>query len=302
MKIFITGGTGFVGTTLTRILADQGHEVTLLKRPAEAAGSIRAKASVLMGDPTVRGPWQARAAGHDVIINLAGASIFSRWTAQTKKLLLESRILTTRHLVEAIESAGGKSMTLLSTSAVGYYGFHHDEMLKETDPPGNDFLAKLADDWETEAFAAQRFGARVVACRFGIVLGRHGGALAQMMPLFKARLGSPLGSGEQWFSWIHEGDLARIFLFLLDTANMEGPVNCTAPFPVRNLELTKALGDALRVPTFLPAVPAFLMKIILGEFGDVLLKGQRVIPAKLLASGFEFQYPHIQEALADILK
>ncbi len=301
MKIFITGGTGFVGTTLTPVLSEQGHEITLLTRPTERVEPGRSGVSVIVGDPTVRGPWQERVAGQDALINLAGASIFSRWTRASKKLLRESRILTTRHLVEGIQAAGGRSISLLSTSAVGVYGFHGDEELSEEDLAGGDFLATLAADWEREALNARDLGARVVICRFGIVLGRRGGALGQMLPLFRTGLGSPLGSGKQWFSWIHEADLARIFLFLLEKPDLDGPFNCCAPHPVRNRELTKALGKALGRPTFLPPVPAFLMKAVLGEFGDVLLKGQRVIPRKLLAAGFEFRYPAIDQALGEIL-
>jgi hypothetical protein len=302
MKIFMTGGTGFVGTTLTRSLTENGHEVTILKRPSEKPAAIPAGASFLTGDPMVRGPWQSAVGRHDAVINLAGSSIFSRWTAESKRLLRESRLSTTRHLVEAMDTPRGGSMTLLSTSAVGFYGFHGDEILTEPDPAGTDFLARLAADWEAEAGQAQRFGARVVTCRFGIVIGRDGGALGLMVPIFKAWLGAPLGTGKQWFSWVHEADLARIFLFLLERSDIAGPVNCTAPAPVRNRELTRALGRALGVPTFLPPVPAFLLKLILGEFGSVILEGQRVIPAKLTAAGFAFHYPGIQEALDSVRK
>ncbi|MDD5168910.1 MAG: TIGR01777 family oxidoreductase [Syntrophales bacterium] len=299
MKIFMTGGTGFVGTTLTRRLTENGHEVTILKRPAEQPVDVPARASLLMGDPTARGPWQNEVANHDVIINLAGSSIFSRWTEESKKLLRESRLTTTRHLVEAMEGEKRRAMTLISTSAVGYYGFHGDEFLTENDPAGSDFLAQLAADWENEALQAEKLGVRVVICRFGIVLGRGGGALGQMIPMFKYWLGSPVGSGEQWFSWIHQDDLARIYLFLLSRPDITGPINCTAPKPVRNRELTEALGKALKVPVFLPPVPAFLMRLIMGEFGDVLLKGQRVVPDRLIANDFDFRYPQIQAALSE---
>jgi len=301
MKIFMTGGTGFVGTTLTRALTEKGHVVTLLKRPVENPRPLPAGASYLMGDPAVRGPWQERVADHDAVINLAGASIFSRWTREQKQLIRESRLQATRHLVEAMAAVAGRTLTLLSTSAVGYYGWHSDEILTENAGAGHDFLALLAADWEQAAFAARSGGVRVVVCRFGIVLGCQGGALGQMLPVFKAWAGSPLGSGNQWFSWIHEGDLARIFQWLLERPDLDGPVNCTAPFPVRNRELTEALAKALHVPAFLPAVPAWAMKLVLGEFGDVLLKGQRVVPEKLLAAGFEFQFPRIEEALKNIL-
>jgi hypothetical protein len=298
----MTGGTGFVGSYLSRFLLQDGHEVRILTRPGESRRSMPAGTEMIVGEPTSRGKWQEEVAEHDVVINLAGASIFSRWNEATKKQIRESRILTTRHLVEALGrgEAAGANRCLLSTSAVGYYGFHGDEMLTEDDQPGHDFLALLAADWEREAFAARKSGIRVVACRFGIVLGRDGGALGQMLPIFKMWAGSSLGSGEQWFSWIHERDLAEIFLFLIKRPDIEGPVNCTAPQPVTNKELTETLGKALSVPTVLPSVPEFMMKIAFGEFGNVLLKGQRVVPKKLQEAGFSFLYPTLRDALADL--
>jgi len=301
MKVFMTGGTGFVGANLTGTLLEAGHEVRILTRPGESRRSIPAGAEVVIGDPAVRGLWQERVADHDVIVNLAGASIFSRWNDARKKQLRSSRILTTRHLVEALGRGSGEGKLLLSTSAVGYYGFHGEEVLTENDPPGTDFLASLAADWEREALAARGLGVRTVICRVGIVLGKNGGALAQMLPLFKLWAGSPLGSGRQWFSWIHEGDLAEIFLFLMEHGEIDGPVNFTAPEAVTNEKFTKTLGEVLKAPTFLPAVPGFMMKLVLGEFGDVLLKGQRVAPHKLQDAGYAFLFPSLREALADLL-
>ncbi|MBN2284033.1 MAG: TIGR01777 family oxidoreductase [Deltaproteobacteria bacterium] len=303
MRIFMTGGTGFVGTTLSRDLAGKGHIVTILTRPGEVipAAAEPAMINFLTGDPTLKGKWQDEAARHDVFINLAGASIFSRWTEKTKKRIRESRIATTRNLVEALSRGGGSTKTLLSTSAVGYYGFHGDDTLKEDDPPGTDFLSTVARDWEQAAMKAVDYGSRVVICRFGIVLGRNGGALSQLLPLFKRWLGSPLGNGRQWFSWVHEKDLAAVYAFLLEREDIEGPINCSAPNPVRNRELTQALAEALEKPVILPSVPSFVLRALLGEFGNVLLKGQRVFPERLLERGFIFSFPTIQEALRDIL-
>ena len=188
-----------------------------------------------------------------------------------------------------------------STSAVGYYGFHEDEELTESSPAGGDFLARLASDWEAEAMRAKEKGARVVITRFGIVLGPNGGALGQMIPLFKFFLGGPLGSGRQWFSWVHLQDLTAAFLFLIGHPEISGAVNLCAPQPVRNRELGNAIGRVLHRPSFLPA-PGFMIEIILGEFGSVLLKGQRVIPRRLLDAGFRFSYPEIDEALHSIIK
>ncbi len=299
MKIFITGGTGFVGKNLASALIHEGHEVAILTRSAKGSERSPVGASLVEGDPTQKGKWQEAVKVEDIAINLAGASIFTRWSAKTKKLLLESRLLTTRNLVEAIE--GGRVKTLFSTSAVGYYGFHGDEFLTEESPPGKDFLAQLAQDWEKEAFRAKEKGCRVVITRFGIVLGEKGGALSQMIPLFQKYLGGPMGSGKQWFSWIQIEDLTRAFLFLLDHPEISGPVNFTSPNPVRNKILANALGKAMDRPSFLPT-PGLVLKLVLGEFGSVLLKGQRVIPQKLIKSGFQFRYPEIDQALERIIR
>ena len=302
MNIFITGGTGFVGTYLTKALTAQGHQVTLLTRAIKPGRPLPPGASFLEGNPKEPGPWQKAVAEHQAFINLAGASIFSRWTEDSKKEMRDSRILTTRNLVSALADRKGQETILLSTSAVGYYGFHEDEEITEETPPGSDFLALMARDWEGEARKAEALGVRVIRCRFGIVLGERGGALDQMIPLFSKGLGSPLGTGKQWFPWIHQRDLTQIFLFLLGKPGAAGPINCTAPNPVRNKELTRILAEVLGKPAFLPAVPGFMLKIIMGEFGDVLLKGQKVLPKKLIGLGFHYEFPELKEALHNLLK
>ena len=301
MKIFMTGGTGFVGRHLTRELTDQGHQITILTREIKSGRSLPQGARYLAGDPTRPGLWQEEVGAHDAVVNLAGASIFNRWTDEYKKLLRESRLLTTRNVVAALAARKGMETVLLNPSAVGYYGFHQDEGLGEESLPGDDFLATLARDWEQEAVKAVEWGVRVIRCRFGIVLGDRGGALDQMVPIFKKGLGSPLGNGKQWFSWIHQEDLSAILLFLIGQKEVSGPVNCTAPHPVRNVELTKTLAEVLGKPAFLPAVPGFMLKIIMGEFGDVLLKGQKVLPRKLLSLGYAFRFPFLKDALNDLL-
>ena len=209
MRIFITGSNGFVGTNLGRFLLNEGHEVTGLVR-SEAKGKTLPKgASYVVGEGTEPGKWQEAVSGHDVLINLAGVPIFQRWTYAYKKLLYDTRILTTRNLVDAIPAESGSSVTLLSTSAVGYYGFTGDEELGESSPPGDGFLATLALDWEGEAAKAREKGVRVVITRFGVVLGRDAGALAQMVLPFRLFVGGPLGNGRQWFSWIHIEDLCH---------------------------------------------------------------------------------------------
>ena len=299
MKVLMTGGTGFVGTSLSSRLVQDGHGVTILTRSSKDLSRSKPGISYLQGDPTVKGPWQENVKNFDAIINLAGASIFSRWTDDHKRAIRESRMGTTRNLVEAIPSSLDKKITLFSTSAVGYYGFHGDEELIEESPPGNDFLARLSIDWEGEALKAKEKGARVVITRFGIVLGEKGGALGQMVPLFKKFVGGPIGGGKQWFSWIHIKDLAEAFVFLMKHPEISGPMNLCAPNPVRNKDLAKTLGKVLHRPSFMPA-PGFMIKLVLGELGSVILEGQKAIPRRLLDSGFVFQYPNIDKALQSL--
>ena len=300
MKILITGGTGFVGTQLTFRLIQDGHQVTILTRSLKGTKGSSLGISYLEGDPTKKGPWQGAIKDRDAVINLAGASIFSKWTDEHKKALRESRVNTTQNIVEGIASHPERPFTLFSTSAVGYYGFCGDEELTEESPQGDDFLARMALEWEGEALKAREKGARVVITRFGIVMGEKGGALSQMIPLFKKYVGGPIGSGKQWFSWVHIKDLAEAFVFLLKHPEISGAVNVCSPNPVRNKDLAKALGKALHRPSFIQA-PAFIVKLVLGEFGSVILEGQRVIPKRLLENGFVFQYPDIEKALQGIV-
>jgi uncharacterized protein (TIGR01777 family) len=300
MKVFMTGGSGFVGTYLSKELARQGYEVTILTRKESPPASEDPRIRFLTGDPTIEGPWMAAAPEHDWIINLAGASIFTRWSEAHKREIRDSRIITTRNLVAALEK-GDRRQLFCSTSAIGYYGPRGDEDLIEDSPAGEDFLAQLAREWEAEALKARKLGVRVVITRFGIVLGKGGGALAQMAKAFKMFVGGRLGSGEQWFSWIHQEDHARAFLFVKDHPEISGPVNFTSPHPVRNRELTQALGRVLGRPAFLPA-PGFMMRLVLGEFAEVVLTGQKVLPRRLLQAGFEFRFPFIDQAMEDLLK
>jgi uncharacterized protein len=301
MKIFVTGGTGFVGNALTKRLLKDEHEITILTRSLKNVRPLPEGASYLEGDPAKAGAWQKIVAEHDGVINLAGASIFKRWTDSAKQAIRESRVLTTKNLVEALGERKGQETHLLSASAIGYYGFQEDRELDEKNPAGEGFLADLAGDWESAALAAETSGARVVLTRFGVVLGEKGGALEKMIPIFRWWLGSPLGSGKQWFSWIHMQDLVEIFAFLLDRPEISGPINCTAPGPVRNVDMTKTLGEVLKKPTFMPAVPGFVLSAALGEFGSMLLKGQKVLPTKLLEHGFRFRFPTLKQALEDLL-
>lgn len=301
MSVFITGGSGFVGRHLTLWLQDQGYEVTVLSRSEEHASRLPPGVKHIIGDPTQEGPWQEQAAGHDVFVNLAGASIFSRWTKQYKKIIRDSRVLTTRSLVKALTMRQSQEpAVLVSTSAVGFYGNRGDEEISEDSPPGKDFLAQVCKEWEAAALEAEVHGARVVRARFGIVLGRRGGALEIMLTPFRLGAGGRLGSGRQWFSWIHQADLAAALAFCIKNPQISGAVNCTAPNPVTNRELTKALARQLKRPAILPA-PAFMIKLILGEFGSLLLEGQRVLPGRLVQAGFQYRFPALPQALADLL-
>ncbi|MGA7143775.1 MAG: TIGR01777 family oxidoreductase [Desulfobacterales bacterium] len=299
MKIFVSGGTGFVGTSLVRYLLDIGHSVI-------ATGSSSAPESVdhenflfISADTTKKGPWQDSLNNIDALINLAGRTIFNRWSERYKKEIYNSRILTTRNLVEAMPD--DKAVVLCSTSAVGYYGDRGEEILKEDAGPGNDFLATVSMDWEKEALLAERKGARVAIMRFGVVLGKNGGALLKMIPAFKSFAGGPVGSGDQWFPWIHMDDLISAMVHIIENQDMKGPVNFCAPNPVRNRDFAKALGKVLGRPSFM-RTPSFMIRTLMGEMGTALLGSQRTVPDKLLKSGFEFQYPDVEKALGHLLK
>ncbi|NLD38493.1 MAG: TIGR01777 family protein [Desulfatiglans sp.] len=301
MNIFITGGTGFIGTSLSNALSARGHRVYILtrslKNPTHESNIIHVD-----GDPARKGPWLERLMECDVVINLAGATIFKRWTPAYKKTLIKSRIDTTRNIVEEITRNKKSDLLLISASAVGYYGFHDDEAVDENAAPGSDFLASLSAEWERTALEALCCGARVIINRFGIVLGKGGGAIHMMMPLFRYWLGSRLGNGMQYFSWIHLYDLINIFIYQIENKGLSSIYNCTAPNPVTNRELTKAISIAMKKPLILPPVPGFMLKLVMGEFADVLLKGQRVIPKRLLDEGYSFRFPEINRAIMDILE
>ena len=298
MKVVITGGLGFIGTQLSTRLLERGHLVTVVDYSPKPKPSTPREVKYVSADTTVPGAWQEEVEIQDAVINLAGTSIFRRWNDETKRLIYDSRILTTRNVAEAMDEE--KGALLCSTSAVGYYGFRGDEELTEDDSPGNDFLAKVCVDWEKEAQKAADKGVRVALTRFGIVLGKTGGVLGQMIPAFRKFVGGPLGSGRQWFSWIHMADLLRAFLFVFDNEDIHGPVNFCSPNPIRNRGLAKALGKVLSRPSFL-TVPGFMLRVVLGDFGSVLVEGQRVVPTKLLKHGFVFEYPEIMGALQEVM-
>jgi uncharacterized protein (TIGR01777 family) len=299
MKIFITGGTGFVGSFLIPFLIEQGHDITTIGTSGTHKLEGRKNFQYISADTTEKGKWQDELENKDAVINLAGINILKYWTKKYKNQIYDSRILTTRNIVDALPA--GKNIVLCSTSAAGYYGNKGDEVLTEKASPGSDFLARVCIDWEKEAYKAREKGARVAITRFGVVLGRKGGALAKMIPAFRFFTGGPLGGGMQWFPWIHAKDLASVFAYILDNRDMDGPINTCAPEPVRNRKFAKTLGRVLHRPSFLPA-PAMIIRLVMGEMGASLMNSQRAVPEKLTEHGFCFQYPDVESALRDIIE
>jgi len=303
MNIFITGGSGFIGSSLIDALLKRGHCLTILTRfPKKCDRLINVSGvSLLEGDPSKKGDWQNYVSGNQCLINLAGESIFSRWTEKRKQLIWESRVFTTRNLVEALEEERGKDISLFSASGAGYYGFSGNQDFHEKMGPGSDFLADLAKEWENEAAKASKKGIRVISMRLGMVLGKNGGGLARMLPFFRCGIGGRIGDGNQWISWIHIKDLVNALLFLINKPSLSGPVNFTSPNPLRNRDLVKSLAAALHRPAFLP-IPGLMIKLVGGDLAEALLNGQRVFPEKLLENGFTFSFPEIDGALGNLLE
>lgn len=305
MRVFVTGGTGLVGTRLIARLEKRQDKVYLLtRRPEFARQKFGPTITVIDGDPTQPGKWMDSISECDAVINLAGENVFARrWNEDFKSLLRSSRIKSTENVVSAMgraRSTNGAPRVLINASAIGYYGFHHDEELAESDPPGDDFLARLCVEWEEAARAAESGGVRVALVRVGVVLDKEGGALAKLLTPFKLFAGGPAGSGRQWMSWIHHDDLVSLFLLPLEKPEVSGPLNGTSPNPLTNREFARALGRALGRPSFMPT-PGFGLRILLGEVSEVVVKGQRVLPRKALAHGFSFRFAEIDAALADVL-
>ena len=299
MKALVTGATGFVGPRLLRLL-DQ--PIVVSRNPERARQTVGHLAGrIVRWDPLEGPPPPEAFEGVDAVLHLAGESVAEgRWTAAQKARIRDSRIIGTRHLVQGIAQASSKPRVLVSASAVGFYGNRGDEELTEQAAPADDFLARVCVDWEREALAAEHSGVRVVTARTGIVLGAGGGALAKMLTPFKLGAGGPLGNGRQWMPWIHVADLARLYVHAADVAAIVGPMNAVAPQPVRNSEFTKALGRQLHRPAFMPA-PYLGLRLLFGEFAQVLFASQRVIPRVALDTGFVFRFPDIASALRDIL-
>jgi uncharacterized protein (TIGR01777 family) len=305
MRVFIAGGTGLVGSRLVRRLLERGDQVAVLtRRPEVARDKWRDTCSVVAGDPMQTGGWMSAVSDCDAVVNLVGEGVFNRrWRASFKELLRTSRIGSTTNIVAAMvrnPPGGGTPRTLVNASAIGYYGPHADDELDENTPPGDDMLARLCVDWEKAAAAAAGRGIRTVIMRIGVVLDREGGALKQMLMPFKMFMGGPVGSGKQWVSWIHHDDLVGLILLGLDDPAVSGPMNGTAPGPVTNKGLAKALGRALHRPSFMPT-PKLALRVMLGEVAGLVTTGQRVLPRKSLEYGYTFKFPEIAAALRDAI-
>jgi uncharacterized protein (TIGR01777 family) len=301
MRIVLAGATGFLGRPLVRRLAGAGHTVVALsRRPGADAGTARTVAWDPAGPP---GAWTAEIDRADAVINMAGEPIAgARWTDAHKRRVRDSRIAATRSLAAAVRAASRPPSVFVSGSAVGYYGPHGDEVVTEDTPAGADFLGHVCADWEAEAAPVASAATRLVYVRTGLVLGRDGGALREMLFPFRIGMGGPLGSGRQYWPWIHLEDWLAMTQWLVENPNAAGAFNATAPEPVPNREFARELGRAMHRPSFMPA-PAFALRLVLGEMADaLLLAGQRAVPRKAEDLGFAFRYSHLPQALRDIFR
>lgn len=294
MRILISGGTGFIGQALCPLLARQGHQLVLWTRQLKPNLPVGVTDFVHRLDELESDSIQA-------VINLAGAGIADqRWNEERKKLLVDSRVNTTRQLVAWIAKQTLRPKVLLSASAVGYYGEQGDAEITEATPPTPGFTHDLCAAWEAAALEAEALDVRVCLVRTGVVLAPEGGSLKKMLPAFRFGLGGPLGEGQHWFPWIHRKDMARIYAWLLTRETARGVYNASAPEPVTNADFTRLLGKALHRPTLLP-MPEKLLRLLFGELAELLLVSDRMLPARLMQEGFRFEYPQLEQALKDLL-
>ena len=297
----VTGATGFIGKELIKRLNEMGHEIVVLTRNSDSARfRVPVHCEVITWDPCKYHLQSTALKGVDAVINLAGENIADgRWSPERKRELIQSRELSARRLVNAISYMDKKPKTLVSVSAIGFYGNRGDALLNETDSKGHGFLSDVCKVWEEEILKAKELRVRTVAYRLGMVLGHDGGALNKILPPFKLGLGGKLGSGSQWMSWIHINDLVNMLVHAIENPSIDGIYNAVSPNPVRNKEFTKTLGNVLNRPTIFP-VPKFVLKIALGELSELLLGSQRVAAKKISDTGFKFNYPHVKEALQEV--
>ncbi|KAL2642338.1 hypothetical protein R1flu_009925 [Riccia fluitans] len=301
MVISIAGATGFVGSRLVEKLVEEGHSVRVLTRSASKARSIFPERLYKNVEIAEQADWAACIAGSTGVVNLAGTPISVRWTPEIKKDIMDSRVKVTSKIVEIINSApeDKRPSVLINATAVGFYGTSDTAAFDESSPPGRDYLAEVCKQWEAKAQGLTE-GVRLVRLRLGIVLDKNGGALEKMVPLFQLFAGGPIGSGKQWFSWVHRDDLVNLIIEALKNSEYEGVINGTAPNPVRFAELCDRIGAVLGRPSWLP-VPEFALKAVLGEGAFVVLEGQRVIPKRAQQLGFTFKYQYVTDALKAIL-
>ncbi len=300
MKVALTGASGFLGPRFVQRLLEKGHGVHVLARNVERAlsGLPRGVSGAFFDAATPLSPEALK--GADAVVHLAGEPVAQRWTEKARQRILDSRVVGTRLLVEAMRAAG-TVRHFVSASAIGYYGGDRGaEPLTESSAPGSDFLAGVCRAWEAEAQQAAAAGIRTVVARIGVVLHPEGGALKQMLPAFRLGVGGRMGSGQQYMSWVHRDDTLGLLLFALEQPELTGPLNVTAPEPVTNADFSRALGAALHRPAVLP-VPAFALKAALGEMSEVVLGGQRVLPRRALEAGYRFQHPELPAALRTLL-
>jgi uncharacterized protein (TIGR01777 family) len=306
MRVFLTGGTGLIGRRLTKLLLDRGDTaVVLTRRYGEARQLLTHRAELIEGDPMQPGPWMSAIDSCDAVVHLAGENVFARrWSPEFKQLLVDSRVKSTRNVVQAIggkpQRPDGQPKVLVNASAIGIYGPRGDEEVTEETAPGNDFLADLCVEWEKAAHAVEPSGARLAIVRVGVVLDPEGGALAKLLTPFKLGVGGPVAGGKQWMSWIHHEDITGLMLFALDNPEVRGPLNGTAPNPETNRDFSRALGRALHRPSFLP-MPRFALRLAIGGAAEIVATGQRVIPRRPLALGYNYKYPIVEAALAQLL-
>jgi uncharacterized protein len=305
LRVTVTGATGLVGTSLLAALQRAGAQVTVLSRDAERArkrlsGAGLAPLEAFDWDLLGEAAPAAALEGRDALVSLAGENVAQRWSESSRQRIRDSRVTGTRNLLAGLERTEQRPRALISASAIGYYGAHGEEPLDEEAPPGKDFLARVCVEWEAEASKAIALGLRVVVVRTGVVLDKDGGALAKMLPPFRLGLGGPVAGGRQFVSWIHRDDLVGIMVAAVGDERWSGPVNATAPEPVSNRELSRALGRALHRPAALP-VPGAALHLLYGEMAEVITEGARVVPGKALVLGYEFRHPHLDEALAAAL-
>lgn len=301
MKIALTGGTGFVGGALAKELVKNGHEIFILTRDARNRNNTE-KITYISWLNNGDAP-EEELDGIDGFINLAGESINSgRWTETRKKRILDSRISATREVMRIIKQLNKKPQILINASAIGYYGTSlTNTFTEDSSEKGADFLSTTVQKWEMEALNAKELGIRTVCCRFGIILDRADGALPRIALPYKLFAGGTVGSGEQWVSWIHLKDVVKGIIFCMDNKKIEGPVNFTAPSPLRMKEFGQILGKSMQRPHWIPA-PEFALKALLGEMSILVLEGQNVVPERLISNGYSFLFNHLHEALADIYK